>query len=76
MTFDWHSGDITRTTQIAKSYRNTQKVRHFFKAECGDDFKFDRSFMAWLKIAAGQIMGDAVDEWHRRESAKRQTPSS
>jgi hypothetical protein len=32
--------------------------------------------MAWLKIAAGQIMGDAVDEWHRRESAKRQTPSS
>jgi len=69
--FDWHSGDIARATPITKSYRNTQKVRRFFKAECGADFKFDRAFMAWLKAAVGQTMGDAVDEWHRREGAKR-----
>ena len=71
VAFDWHSGDITRVTPITKSYRNTQKVRRFFKVECGGDFKFDRSIMAWLKAAVGQTMGDAVDEWHRRESARR-----
>jgi len=69
--FDWHSGDIARATPITKSYRNTQNVRRFFQAECGDDFRFDRSFMAWLKAAVGQTMGDAVDEWHRRAGAKR-----
>ena len=64
--FDWHSGEITRDTPLTTSYRSTQKVRRFFKAECGDGFKFDRSFMAWLKGAAGKTMGDAVEEWRRR----------
>lgn len=71
--FDWHSDAVTRATVITKSYRNTQNVRRFFKAECGNDFKFDRFFMAWLKAAAGQTMGDAVAEWHRRKAPK---PSS
>ncbi|PZM12085.1 DUF6434 domain-containing protein [Rhizobium tubonense] len=71
MAFDWHSDEITRATPLTKSYRNTQNVRRFFKAECGDDFKFDRSFMAWLKTAVGQNMGDAVDEWRRRQAARR-----
>jgi hypothetical protein len=48
-TFDWHSDPIARDTPITKAYRNTQNVRRFFKAECGDHFKFDRAFMAWLK---------------------------
>lgn len=64
--FDWHSGEITRDTPLPTSYRSTKNVRRFFKAECGDGFKFDRSFMAWLKGAAGKTMGDAVDEWRRR----------
>jgi len=68
--FDWHSGEITCATIITKSYRNTQKVRRFFKAECGDDFKFDRPFMAWMKAAVGQTMGDAVAEWRRRDARK------
>ncbi|WP_317658494.1 DUF6434 domain-containing protein [Pseudomonas sp. KU43P] len=32
--------------------RNTQKVRQFLVSECGDAFKFDRAFMAWLKSGA------------------------
>jgi ribosomal protein L13E len=68
--FDWHSGDITCATPITKSYRNTQKVRRFFKAECGDGFRFDVSFMAWLKAATGRTMGEAVDERRRREAEK------
>lgn len=71
MTFDWHSSDITRSTSISTSYRSTQNVRRFFKAECGEQFKFDRSFMAWLKTASGLTMGDAADEWLRREAARR-----
>ncbi len=66
--FDWHSAKITRATPITSSYRNTQNVRRFFKAECGDGFKFDRSFMAWLKGAVGMTMADAVDEWRRRQA--------
>ena len=69
--FDWHSGEINRATEITGSYRSTQKVRRFFKAECGQNFKFDRSFMAWLQSAKGKTMGDAVDEWHRRKEPTR-----
>jgi len=70
--FDWHGGRIDRATPITESYRNTQKVRRFFKSECGELFKFDRPFMAWLKIGVGKTMGDAADEWTRREATKRQ----
>ena len=48
---------------------NTQNVRRFFRSRCGDHFKFDRSFMAWLKDGAAKTVGDAVKEWHRRERA-------
>lgn len=68
--FDWHGGDITRATKITKSFRKTQKVRRFFKAECGDRFKFDVPFIDWLKTAVGQTMGEAAEEWRRRQAAK------
>ena len=65
--FDWHGDPITRATPITKTYRNTRNVRRFFQAECGDGFKFDRAFMAWIKSAENKTMGDAVKEWLRRE---------
>jgi Domain of unknown function (DUF6434) len=68
--FDWHSDRITRATEITVSYRNTQNVRRFFQAECGHQFSFDRSFMAWLKDGSRKTMGDAADEWLKR-AAKR-----
>jgi hypothetical protein len=63
---DWHGDPITRNTPITASYRNTQNVRRFFQAQCGPRFKLDRSFMAWLKNATDKTMGDAVDEWRKR----------
>ena len=69
--FDWHSDTIARKTAITRSYRNTQNVRRFFKAECGEDFKFDRPFMAWLKSGTPKTMGQAVDEWLRRAKGDR-----
>jgi len=66
-SFDWHSDPITRKTPITASYRNTQNVRRFFKSQCGAHFKFDRSFMAWLKDGTTKTMGEAAEEWRRRE---------
>ena len=72
VSFDWHGGPITRLTPITKSFRSTQNVRRFFKAECGAGFKFDRTFMAWLKDGKEKTMGDAADEWLLRAATKRQ----
>lgn len=70
MAFDWHGGSITRRTPILPNYRNTQNVRRYFKAQCSDDFRFDRPFMAWMKSSVGKAMGDAADEWQRRKAQK------
>ncbi|EMS8885208.1 DUF6434 domain-containing protein [Pseudomonas aeruginosa] len=67
MSFDWHAGPITRATALDKHYRNTQKVRQFLLRECGEAFKFDRPFMAWIKSGAPTTMGDVADEWQRRQ---------
>lgn len=64
-TFDWHSDPISRASTIDAAYRNTQNVRRFFKAECGEQFKFNRPFMAWMTNGKPKTMGDAVDEWNR-----------
>ena len=65
--FDWHCNKISDTTHINESYKSTQNVRRYFKSRCGDHFKFDRSFMAWMKENSGKTMGDAVAEWSRRQ---------
>ncbi|TRC74577.1 hypothetical protein FJV83_26580 [Mesorhizobium sp. WSM4307] len=64
--FDWHADPISCAAPITKSYRNTQNVRRYFTRECGDTFRFDRPFMAWLKDGRDKTMGDAADEWIRR----------
>lgn len=66
MAFDWHSDPITRQTPLDAHYRNTQNVRRFMTLHCGDDFHFDRDFMAWIRSGAPADMGAVVDEWRRR----------
>ena len=68
MSVDWHAGPITRATPLDKNYRNTQKVRQFMVGECGDGFKFDRTFMAWIKGGEPVTLGDVADEWLRRRA--------
>lgn len=67
--FDWHADAINRNTPVTSSYRNTQNVRRFLTAQCGDGFAFDRTFMAWIKGGAEKTMGDVADEWKRRHAA-------
>ena len=64
--FDWHSDRITRATPVTESYRSTQNVRRFLRSQCGEKFKFDRSFMQWIKNRTKKTMGDVADEWLRR----------
>lgn len=70
MNVDWHAGPITRATPLDRNYRNTQKVRRFLIDECGEGFRFDQPFMAWIKSGEPLTMGDVADEWIRT----RQTP--
>jgi uncharacterized protein DUF6434 len=67
--FDWHAGKITRSTPVTCTYRNTQNVRRFLRAQRGGDFKFDRPFMQWIKGGSAKTMGDVADEWLRRRDA-------
>ncbi len=64
--FDWHSSVITRETPVTGTYRSTQNVRRFLRAECGADFKFDRPFTQWIKTGRQKTMGHVADEWLRR----------
>lgn len=68
MNFDWHGGLITRATALDPAYRNTQNVRRFLRAECGEAFRFDRDFMAWMRSGAVKTMGEVADEWRRRQA--------
>jgi len=74
MPFDWHADPIAHDTPITAAYRNTQNVRRFFRSQCGDAFKLDRPFMAWLKQARGKTMGEAAEEWLRRRARRRGSP--
>lgn len=66
MQFDWHSPLLTRDTVVDPSYKNTQNVRRFMKAECSEAFRFDREFIAWIRDGEPKTLGDIVNEWKQR----------
>ena len=68
--FDWHTDPITRDTPVTATYRNTQNVRRFLRAQCGPNFRFDRAFMAWIKDGTPKTMGDIADAWLSRQSGR------
>jgi hypothetical protein len=65
--FNWHSEPLSLETPITASYKMTQNVRRFMRIHCGDDFKFDRDFIAWVNSGAPKVMADIVAEWKRRK---------
>ncbi|MFS1466216.1 DUF6434 domain-containing protein [Vibrio lentus] len=67
---DWHKNQIDENTLITDSYKTTQNVRRYFKSQFGDQFKFDRDFMLWMKNATGLTMGDAAQGWAKRNQVK------
>lgn len=73
MEFDWHSDLITRSTPVTPRYKNTQNVRRYMLEHCGPGFKFDRSFMAWIRNDLPKTLGDVVDEWQRRNPGSQES---
>ena len=65
---DWHSAKLTPETVITDSYRNTQNLRRFFKAQTGDNFRFNIAFMAWMKANEGKTLAEAVEAYHRQKT--------
>ncbi|MEM9969102.1 MAG: DUF6434 domain-containing protein [Pseudomonadota bacterium] len=72
-SFDWHSADLSPSTPITDSYKNTQNVRRFFKSQIGESFKFNSPFMAWMRDNSGKTLADAVAEYQRL-AARRADP--
>lgn len=66
--FDWHADEITRDTVVTKNYKSTQNVRRFLIQQCGENFKFDRAFMAWIKDSTPKTMGDVAEAWLRKNA--------
>lgn len=50
---------------MTDAYKSTQNVRRFMTLHCGEHYKFDRAFMAWIRNGTPKSMGDVVDEWVR-----------
>ena len=68
-TFDWHAAPLTGQTRITDSYRNTQNVRRFFKAELGKGFSFNIAFMEWMKSNVGKTLDEAVKAYRLQKDA-------
>jgi AraC-like DNA-binding protein len=70
-SFDWHSESLTPETIITDSYKNSQNVRRFFRAQVGSSFRFSIPLMAFMKRSAGLPLKAAVQEWKRLELLKK-----
>ena len=66
MALDWHSAVLGTDTPLDSQYKNTQNVRRFLTEQCGDQFKFNREFMAWIKSGTPKTLGDVATEWRTR----------
>lgn len=74
--FDWHSEPLTPETVITDSYKNSQNVRRFFKAQLGDGFKFNIAFMEWMRRNTGKTLADACVAYREIRAAEKDTPAT
>ncbi|RXJ72236.1 hypothetical protein CS022_16955 [Veronia nyctiphanis] len=68
--FDWHKDPIDDQTVITSTYKNTQNARRYFEEVCGDHFRFNRHFMAWMKKSKGRTMREAANYWLSEQSGE------
>ncbi len=69
--FNWNLENLTLGTVIADNYKNTENVRSFFQNHIGSAFKFNVTFMNWMKQNIGKTLGDAANEWMKIEFEKK-----
>ncbi|MDX5422186.1 MAG: SAP domain-containing protein [Hymenobacteraceae bacterium] len=61
----------TLDTLITENYRNTEVNRRFFKSVIGEHFHFTTNFMRFCRENVGKTFSDAVQEWHREHTLKK-----
>lgn len=58
------SSVINLESKISASYKNDEKHREFFRSEIGNHFKFNVTFMKWMKNNIGKTYKEAVNQWY------------
>lgn len=58
-------------SKIPEGYKNDERHRAFFKSEIGEHFKFNVPFMNWMKVNSGKTYKEAISEWNRIISEKK-----
>ena len=67
--FDWSTEALSLETVITDSYKNSENVREFFKAQVGEGFKFYIDLMNFMTDNVGATLADAVDFHNERKLA-------
>ncbi len=62
---NWHSAQLTLSSRIDAAYKNTQNVRRFFKKHLGENFKFTKEFMSYLKKNTNITLREAITYWKK-----------
>lgn len=63
--FDWKNSELHLNTKLTDNYKNSENVRAFMTLQIGPHFKFNTEFMNWTKANAGKSLADAINEWKR-----------
>lgn len=63
--FDWNREQLTTETIITDTYKNSENVRAFFVQAIGKQFKFNVTFMNWMKTHTGKTLKEAIAAWKR-----------
>jgi Domain of unknown function (DUF6434)/SAP domain-containing new25 len=69
--FDWKTERLSINTIITDNYKNTENVRTFFENAIGKHFKFNVTFMKWMKTSSGKTLEDAIDTWKQIAELKK-----
>ncbi len=70
-SFDWKSAELDLSTTLTDNYKNAENVRAFMTLHIGPHFRFNTEFMNWAKANTGKSMGEAIEEWKRIYTHKR-----
>jgi hypothetical protein len=70
-TFDWKNAPIFPETIITDNYKNSENVRNFMTQYIGKHFRFNTEFMSWANHNEGKTLKDAINEWQRIYTQKK-----
>ncbi|MEL7465472.1 MAG: DUF6434 domain-containing protein [Pseudomonadota bacterium] len=68
---NWARDALTDETIIDAGYSNGPNVRAYFTAKIGPRFRFNITFMDWMKANTGKTLADAAEAWLEQEAAKK-----